>query len=411
MNIAILTSSFPRYSSDSQGNFIWHQARGQAERGNVVHVICPHVPGTPFYEVIDGITVHRFPYFYPYRLQRLTSETGMYSALRQSFLAVLQLPLFFLCQWYCALQVIRQQGIDLVHTHWLVPQGFVGVFLCWINGTPHITTVHGSDVNTLKEYLILHHLCRFITRHSTVITVNSSYMKRQLLSVSSECEKKIRIIPMGVDTGQYNASLFTDMKQRHSAGHIILSIGRLIDWKGTEFLIGAMPVVLEKCPDAKLLIIGSGPERDTLIRKVYDLGISDRVEFLGIIPAGDLLLYYRFANVFVLPSIVRAGQTEGLGIVLLEAMASGCPVIGSNVGGIPDVITDGQNGFLVPEQNSEMLAEKIVTLLSDEDLAEKFRQRGYEIVLKRFSWEEISRQFSLVYVQIMGNTTPSGDFP
>jgi glycosyltransferase involved in cell wall biosynthesis len=105
--------------------------------------------------------------------------------------------------------------------------------------------------------------------------------------------------------------------------------------------------------------------------------------------------------VFVLPSINCAGKTEGLGIVLLEAMASGCPVIGSNVGGIPDIITDGENGFLVPEQRPDIIAEKIIRILADTGLQEKFRRNGLIRVQELFSWEIISKKFSDVYEQVL----------
>jgi hypothetical protein len=97
MNILILTSSFPYSERDHHSNFILHHATGQVNQGHEVHLLCPHIPGTPFYENMRGVNVHRFPYFYPYQYQRLASDTGMYSSLRHSFLALIQLPLFFIC--------------------------------------------------------------------------------------------------------------------------------------------------------------------------------------------------------------------------------------------------------------------------------------------------------------------------
>ena len=409
MKIAVLTSSFPRYLGDYHGNFVYYLAREQVKRGNDVYVICPHIPGTHLHEVLEGSKIHRFPYFYPCSWQRLFSDTGMDSALRHSFLAWLQLPLFFLCEGYSAGRIIRQEKIELIHTHWLVPQGLVGALLHHLTGIPHIVTIHGSDLNILKTHTFLHPVCRFITRNSTMITVNSRYMNQQLLTVSPEAGQKVQVIPMGIDPERSGAASITDMKQRHNAGHLILCVGRLIDWKGTKFLIAAMPAVLEKFPDTKLIIIGTGPERDGLTRNVRELGISDQVEFSGAISAADLPSYYRSADVFVLPSINRAGKTEGLGVVLLEAMASGCPVIGSNIGGIPDIITDGKNGFLVPEQDPTALAEKIIRIMSDAEMREKFRKNGYARIQESFTWTAIADQFSSVYSQVLGKLVHSGD--
>jgi glycosyltransferase involved in cell wall biosynthesis len=401
MNIAILTSSFPRTHGDYHGNFIFHQARGQVERGNEVHVICPHVPGAPFHEVMDGITVHRFPYFYPYHFQRLASDTGMYSALRRSFLAVLQLPLFLVSEWWCTWRVIHRYRIDLIHSHWFVPSGLIGALLRRFTGIPHVATVHGSDVNILKKYMLLHPFCRFITRNSSFITVNSTYMKRQLLMVSPGCTEMVRVIPMGIDPEQFVSLKNSDIRARYPAEYIIFSAGRLIELKGITYLIEAMPGILSRFPDTRLLIAGDGPEKENLIKKIQTLNLGSRVTLLGTISHQDLPAYYHSADIFVLPSIFTSGMTEALGVVLLEAMASGCPVIGSNIGGIPDIITDGENGFLVPERNPVILAEKIILLLSDISIAEQFRQRGHETVRIRFSWEKISRQFSEIYVRVL----------
>jgi glycosyltransferase involved in cell wall biosynthesis len=172
-----------------------------------------------------------------------------------------------------------------------------------------------------------------------------------------------------------------------------------------------MPAVLERFPDTKLLIVGTGPEREALILDAQELGLRDRVELVGTVPTRDLPSYYLSADVFVLPSITLKGKTEGLGVVLLEAMASGCPVIGSNVGGIPDIITDGENGFLVPEQNPGAMADKIIQIFSDANLREKFRENAYERIGESFTWDKIGKCFSEVYSETLDqkNVSESGD--
>lgn len=401
MKIAILTSSFPRAPGDYQGNFVFCQARGQVKNGNDVHVISPHIPGTPFHETLEGIVIHRIPYFYPYPFQCLSSETGMYSALRHSFLAWFQLPLFLLCLGCGAYRIIRNHDIDLLHTHWIVPQGLIGSFLYIFLGIPHVATVHGSDLNIVKEHTFLYPICRFIVRHSAIITVNSRYMKQQVLAVSPDYEQKIRVIPMGVDPSLAGAGQPGTLRLHKHGGPVILGVGRRIAWKGTEFLIKAFPAVLAKFPGAKLFIAGVGPERESLGELVCRLGLDDHVVLLGLVPSADLPVWYLSADVFVLPSVNKCGKTEGLGVVLLEAMASGCPVIGSNVGGIPDIITDSENGFLVPAQDPEVLAEKITELLADASLRDLFVSRGYVKIKEKFSWEIISRRFSDLYSHVL----------
>jgi glycosyltransferase involved in cell wall biosynthesis len=395
MKIAILTSSFPRTPGDYQGNFIFYQARGQVENGNEVHVICPHSAGKPFQEVIEGVIVHRFPYCYPYRFQCLSSGGGMYSALRTSPLAMLQLPLFIFSEWWCAWQVIRHHRIDLIHSHWFIPSGLVGGILARMTGKPHIISSHVLDVNLFGRFRFFLPVLSAIIRSADLITTNSSYTKHrieELVPVSVPC----RVIPMGVVLPEPFPPL---SKPRKPA---ILFVGRLVEWKGIDTLIRSFSRVRREIPRAELFIVGEGPLCTSLQDLAEDLNLGETVRFCGRITDEELTRLYDSASVLVLPSRSYKGLVmEGLGVVLLEAMAHGVPVVGSSVGGITDIIEDGKNGFLVPSESEEILAKKIIRLLSDEELAERFRQAGYETVRMRFSWEKISRQFSEVYAGIL----------
>jgi glycosyltransferase involved in cell wall biosynthesis len=400
MKIAILTSSFPRHRGDYHGNFIYYQARGQVDQGNEVHVICPHIPGAPFYEIMDGIIVHRFPYFYPFRYERLSSDTGMYSALRQSLLGMLQLPGFLFIDWCYASIIIKRNRIDLIHSHWFVPSGLVGAAVSFIWRKPHIITSHVLDVNLFGKFRFFIPLLSLIAASADMITTNSSYTKKQieaLIPLPCPC----KVIPMGVNLPQ---SLLTTVDSRRNN---ILFVGRLVEWKGIDTLIRSMTLVRKEIPESRLHIVGEGPLRDSLHHLVQEIGLADSIHFYGKVNDEDLSRLYDSASVFVLPSRTYQGLVmEGLGVVLVEAMSRGVPVIGSNVGGIPDIITDGQNGFLVPEQEPEVLSEKIIELLSNPHFAEQFRQAGYNTVKMRFSWEMISRQFSEAYAQVLHQFSP-----
>lgn len=404
MKIAILTSSFPRRPGDYQGNFVFYQARGQAEHGNDVHIVCPHVPGAPFHEVMEGVEVHRFPYFYPCRFQRLSSGGGMYSALRESPLAVLQLPFFLVCEWWCAWRVIRHHHIDIIHSHWFIPSGLVGALLSVMAKKPHIISSHVLDANLFGRYRCFLPLLSVITRSADLITANSTYTKQRieaLVSLPVPC----RVIPMGVDVPE---KIPVPGKPRRPA---VLFVGRLVEWKGVDTLIRSVSGVRRKIPGAELFIAGEGPLLESLQQLVQDLDLGETVHFCGRVTDRELDRLYGSVSALVLPSRPHQGLVmEGLGVVLLEAMSRGVPVIGSNIGGITDIIDDGKNGFLVPCGSDEELAEKIILLLSDEERAEQFRQAGYNTVSSRFSWDAISRQFSEVYDRVL-RTHPAGSTP
>jgi glycosyltransferase involved in cell wall biosynthesis len=206
---------------------------------------------------------------------------------------------------------------------------------------------------------------------------------------------------MGIDPEKFRPGSDPDTKIRDLRGKIILCVGRLVGIKGIVYLIEAMPKILEHHPDSTLLIIGSGPEYASLVLRTKELKLEQQVRFLGVINHEDLLPYYQSADVFVLPSIIENGMTEAFGVVLLEAMASGCPVIGSNVGGIPDIIVNGESGFLVPERDSDALAAKISQVLSDDRIQKRFRSQGEMRVREYFLWDRIAEQYSGIYTQIL----------
>jgi glycosyltransferase involved in cell wall biosynthesis len=410
VNVLVLTSSFPRNEQSHEVRYIFDLAESLTHSGFVPFVLTPHYSGGKSSELWGNVHVERFSYFFPSRYEKLAYGFGILYNLQKYPVAILNVPFFLLSEMFFSLLIIYSKKINLIHSHWFVPQGFIGALFQSFLGIPHVATIHGSDLNTMKNNPLLRRLCPFIVRNSDLITVNSTFMKHKLESLVPDSGKKIMVIPMGISPVRYQDLTSADADDRKSMGHIVLCVGRLIDLKGTIYLIDAMPRVSTAYPDATLLIIGDGPERETLENRVRDLGIEKTVKFLGIINPADLPPYYHSADVFVLPSITKDGKTEALGVVLLEAMASGCPVIGSNVGGIPDIITDGENGFLVPEQRPDSIAEKIVRIFSDTELQERFRRNGLIRVQESFSWVVIAKKFSEVYCSALenGGKKPSG---
>lgn len=402
MKILVLTSSFPRTRDSHEVRWIHELTQSLSGYGFFSLVLAPHFPCGKIKESWDSVQIIRFVYFFPFRFERLAYGQGLLFNVRKDFLAAVGVLPFLISCFLNSLLLYIREPIAVIHTHWLIPQGFIGAVFHKMWKIPHVATVHGSDLNIITNHKILAPVGRFIIRHSNVVTVNSTYMKQQMISFAPDCRLNIRVVPMGIDLEKYRERSFSDFKEKYKASHFILSVGRLIDWKGTIFLIDAMSEVIRSFPNAVLLVAGSGPEKKSLVRRVHELELDKNVKFLGIVNNEALCSLYQSADIFVLPSIQKDGKTEALGVVLLEAMAAGCPVIGSNVGGIPDIITDGESGFLVPEQNPAMLSEKIVVLLSDSLLSEKFRKAGYETVQQRFSWDVVSLQFSEVYNQVLG---------
>jgi glycosyltransferase involved in cell wall biosynthesis len=186
---------------------------------------------------------------------------------------------------------------------------------------------------------------------------------------------------------------------------VVLHVARLVAVKGTQYLLRAFAAVTPRFPDARLVVIGEGPLRRSLERLATTLGIEDRVQFLGALRHSEVLAWMRRAAMLVLPGIRTAtGRIEGLGMVLLEAAATGVPVIGSGVGGIPECIVDGQSGFLVPQRDAGALAERMGVLLADPSLRQRMGEEGRLLVERRFDARQQTRALEGLYDALLART-------
>jgi len=398
MKVLVLTTTFPRWKEDTTPAFVYELSKRLQENGLEIVVLAPHHEGAKRFEIMDGMKVYRFPYFYPPKYQRLVYEGGILPNLKRNNLSRIQVPLLFLSELYYTMKIIKKEKIDVIHSHWIIPSGLVGTILRKVLKKPHITTAHAGDVFTIRKSKFLARVGSYVFRNSDKITANSNYTIDVITSIEDKIKDNVEIIPMGVATTLFTPENAMNLKNTFGAEYLILSVGRLVEKKGVNYLIMAMKEVIKEFPNAKLLIAGSGPEKENLEKISDSLNLKENVVFVGYIKNSDLPKYYASSDIFVLPSIeTKEGDTEGLGVVLLEAMACRVPVIGSNVGGITDIIKNDQNGFLAKPKNPEDIADRIIKLLSNEGLRQKFSKEGIKIVQERFSWDVVAGKFCDVY--------------
>lgn len=392
--VLVLATTFPRWENDTTPAFVYELSkRLHADELEIV-VLAPHYPGVKKFEIMDGMKVYRFPYFWPAKYQRLVYDGGILPNIKRSHLAKIQVPLLVLLELYNTFKIVRKEKIDVIHSHWIIPSGLIGGIVRKTFKIPHITTAHAGDVFTIRKSKILGVIGSFALKNSDEITANSKYTKNVITAIENELKCNVEIIPMGVDTSRFNHDKASDLKNIFGAEYLVLIVGRLVDKKGIQYLIMAMVDVIKEFPHAKLIIGGSGPEKDKLEKLSENLGIKDNVIFMGYIENLDLPKYYASSDIFVLTSIeTEGGDTEGLGVVLLEAMASGTPVIGSKIGGITDIIEDGETGGLAEPGNPEDIADKIIRLLRDEQKRMMLSENGLKVVKEKFTWDIVTKQF------------------
>ncbi|MBI4812383.1 glycosyltransferase family 4 protein [Candidatus Falkowbacteria bacterium] len=257
---------------------------------------------------------------------------------------------------------------------------------------PHakrILTLQSGDLDDpLKQskfFIKFFWRCIHLAPH--IITAISNFLGARAARLGANKEK-IFIIPNGVDLSQIPAS-------KEKVANRVICVARLSWEKGLDYLIKAWPEVLKEVSEAKLVLVGEGNKRQEIEAMIRDLNIADFVVLKGNLPHNETLKEIKKSEVFICPSLA-----EGLGIVFIEAQACGVPPIGTRVGGIPDIIQDGENGFLIEPKNSRAIAEAIIKLLKDKNLAGKLSANALQTV-KKYDWKNIINKIDGIYEKII----------
>ena len=266
------------------------------------------------------------------------------------------------------LRLLGERRPALIHAHFGI-EGVYAMELARRLDVPLVTTFHGFDATLSTAALLTSPAWasyplfrRRLAERGDLFLCASGFIRERLLGLGFP-PARTRLHYIGVDCAAIRPRAMAEETPA------ILHVARLVEVKGTEFLLRAVALLPVRHARATLLVAGDGPLRHRLEVLATRLGIGERVRFLGALPHARVLALMRKAAVLVLPSVrTSTGREEGLGMVLLEAAASGVPAIGSRVGGIPEGIADGQTGFLVPERDPAALAERLAALLDDRNL-------------------------------------------
>lgn len=400
MKVLMVTSTFPRWRGDSIPAFVLELAERISARGIDVIVLAPHTKGAKICEAMGGVSVRRFCYFFPFSFERVAYGGGVLPNLKTDFFARMEFPLFLLSQFLNLLWIVKKEKIDIIHIHWILPQGLAASIVRKIIKFRYILTSH-AGMRT-AENTFLNRIAKFILAQADIITTNSQWNAGILSKFS---EKRIEVIPMGVETSKFTP-LKRDEKLRSILSDnrlLVLGVGRWVEVKGYKYLIMAVKKVVKRV-DIRLILIGFGPEEGNLRGLAERLGMREVVKFIKGVRRDEIDKYFATSDIFVLPSVKRGdGSTEGFGLSLIEAMASGVAVIGSAVGGIVDIIKDRDTGILSKEKDPEDLAEKILLLAEDPMLRKRLGENGREFVEKNFSWNKTAGRFLNLYEEIYNN--------
>jgi len=369
MKICFVPTMFPKYKGDYYGSFVFNDARLLVKKGFEVHVVTQHNPNIPYEEIMNGIHVHRFKWLEPKEFKALVHFKGIMDNFR---LITYLISLFFNLLW-----ITKEYDIDIIHAHSVIPTGLIGVIIAKIMRKPVFITSHGMDINNFENNYFFKKLITFSLNNCNKAIAVSEDLAKKMGSLGID-QKNIMVLRNAVDTDRFKPIKNKDLRKYYKIKDnniLILFVGYLDAFKGIFELIDAFYEVNKNKDNIKLMVIGEGPKENELKKKVSKLDLEKSVIFTGNINPNDMPPYYQNADIFVLPS-----YTEGLPLVLIEAMACGLPVVVSNVGGIPEIIEDCKNGFLIPPKNVKELSEKLGIIIKDNDLKRDFSKRSVEII-------------------------------
>ena len=403
VSVAIISGPVGKTPEDITYSFVFDEAHRLAKRGLGVHVVrsfqeeASFSHGIHFHDLENTSRIKYIPFVFKHL--NVIPNLGY---------LIPPWTLLSLSKYADAVaNVTNSQNLDLIHAHFAYPEGFVGLLAKKETRKPLVITVHGYDllVESSVGYGVrlskrINAIVRRVLNDADVVMAASRATFKEACKIVNEADK-VRLIPNGVDIERFNPNLNCSpiRKKLGIEGRAVIFTLRSHEPKyGLEYLIRAAPIVTKEKEDVVFVIGGDGSLRGFHEQLAVKLGVKEKMIFTGRIPRGEVPCYYAMSDIVVVPSL-----QEAFGLVVSEGMACGKPVIGTKIGGIPDQIINGYNGFLVQPRNPTEIAEKILWLISNPKEAKHMSMNGRKIVEKKFNINKrIDRIISLYKMLLAG---------
>lgn len=357
------------------GTAVWAAEVYKRLGGKEIHIVTADVPGSAEVDSTHPNTIHRLDLK---RVPWLRPESlAMYAK-------------FF----FKSLLLALTHRFDAIHAFRALPEGLVAWLVARLTFRPVVIYAHGEELTTWGKggkYKAM----RFALRHADRVIANSDFTQQELLNMGVP-KAQINIINPGVDISRFRPGLpCEDLKQMIglTAGEkLILSVGRLSRRKGFDMVIRSLPDMIHEGLAVRYALIGIGEDHDYLTNLAHEAGVADRVHLLGHVAIEDLPRWYNACNVFAMPNREISGDTEGFGMVFLEAAACGKPVIAGQAGGTGSAVIDMETGLRVDGDVQEKISVAIQHLLSDDASRQRMGKNGLARVMTEFSWDAIANK-------------------
>ncbi|MBK8802008.1 MAG: glycosyltransferase family 4 protein [Fibrobacteres bacterium] len=391
MRVLILTSVYPRHHDDSEVPWMRESVRRLVREGVEVEILAPSWRGLASHE-IDGVRVHRFRYAWA-SSEFLTHDEGAATKTKSKpWLQLLAIP-YILLGFVACWKLCAPGKFDLIHCHWPFPHGLIAQAGRWRAKLPLVLNFHGAELLLMRRKRWIRPILHWLLGQAQAVLCNSSFTRGKIHAVR---EVAVELSPYGTTLPESTAA--PSPGRQASDPFEILFVGRHIERKGIEHLIDAMAHL--QGDRFTLTIVGHGDLTEVLKARASATRDS-RIRFTGKLSSEELSLAYARASVFVLPAVIDSkGDTEGLGVVLIEAAEMGLPLVGSDVGGIPDVVVDGQSGLLAPAAAPQALAERLLRLADQPELARQLVEGARARTRRFFSWDVVIPHLLGIYANV-----------
>lgn len=412
--VLVIGSVYPRFHEDAEVPWLRTSIAHLKKAGLDIQVLAPAYKGLKSHE-IDGVKVNRFRYA-PANWEFLTHEEGAPSKMaNKPWLQLLAIP-YIISGFFKCIKICRKFKPDILHAHWPFPHAYIALGAAKLFKIPLVLNFHGAELLLIRKKKWVKPFLKFAISQAQAIFANSSFTAGKIKALR---DVQIEWSPYGTTlevkeggslplASAANAASATPSSgevspQRPSPHPVqgkfkILFVGRHIERKGICYLIEAAKYLPRD--QFEIRIVGVGDLTEELKKLASESATPNSAEiiFTGKLSPEALANEYRTANVFTLPAIVDSkGDTEGLGVVLIEAMELGLPIVASNVGGIPDVVVNGVSGILVPEKDPQALASAYKRLAAEPELVKQLLAGSRKRIAECFTWDGIIERQIAVY--------------
>ena len=398
--VVMVTTSYPRFPGDTIGTFMEPIARGIAARGHQVHMVLPWHPRLTRLGVDDGIHFHPVRYAPHSRLNVFGYAESLRADVHLRLAAFCAAPLALQALVRATRRVAREVGATLLHGHWLIPGG--AVVAAAGTALPVVTSLHGSDVYVAERHAIARLGARFALRRVDWITACSDDLRDRATALGAAPDR-IETIPYGVDVERFRPDPGARAACRRALGIepdavMLFTAGRFVRKKGFEYLIDAVARLAPRWPGVRLVIAGGGDLDDELRSRVRALGIGGHVQFAGVLTQPAVAWHLAAADIAVMPSVRdEAGNVDGLPNTVMEALASGTPLVATTAGGIPSVVTHDLNGLLVPQKDVPALEAAIERLIASPAARASLGAAARADAVATRTWDRVAERMEQVY--------------